>query len=84
MSGISIPSRWATRECPNSWSSTQAKSATIKATVASAPTRLPAPWYPTKANVYTEHTPYLEGPASHDGSFRSLDLRSRLWHQRDE
>ena len=49
MSGISMPRRWAMRECPNSWSSTQPKSATITATVASAPTRLPAPWYPTKA-----------------------------------
>src|SRR5919107_4496025 len=46
---ISMPRRCATREWPNSCSTTQMNSATITAVGVSAPARLPELWYPRKA-----------------------------------
>jgi hypothetical protein len=96
MSGISMPRRWAMRECPNSWSSTQPKSAHYHGDGGECPDQIARSVVsdegeveqeqeesPVDPYVYSERAPYLEGPASHDGPFRPLEFTSLMWHQRD-
>ena len=49
MSGIWMPSRWATSEWPNSCNNTQKNSATITTMETSAPNGLSVSWKPRKA-----------------------------------